>query len=84
MGVMARGKAQRGEGLAKTGMFLGIAGIALSILITVLAFAGISFLQKKGPEWQQQMEQKAQEMERAANEAATEAGTAAPTTSEVP
>ena len=88
LGIIGMGKAKRGEatgeGMAKTGMILGIVGIALSILITILAFAGMSFLEKKGGQWQQQIEQKAKEMEQAANEAAAEAERSATTAPAVP
>ena len=67
LGVVAGGKARRGEaggeGLAKTGMILGIAGVALSILLTILAWAGMSFLGSKAEQFQKDMEQKARELE---------------------
>lgn len=64
LGIIGRGKAQRGEaggeGLAKTGMILGIVGIALAILLTILAYAGMSFLGGKAREIEQQMQQQQQ------------------------
>ena len=67
LGVVAGGKARRGEaggeGLAKTGMILGIAGVALSILLPILPWAGMSFLGSKAEQFQKDMEQKAREME---------------------
>ena len=64
LGIIGRGKAQRGEaggeGLAKTGMILGIVGIALAILLTILAWAGMSFLGNKAKEFEQQMQQQQQ------------------------
>ena len=88
LGVVAGGKARRGEaggeGLAKTGMILGIAGIALSLLITVLAMAGMSFLGSKAEELQKKAEQEIQRIEREQAERDAASGTATPTTTEAP
>jgi amino acid transporter len=89
LGVVAGGKARRGEaggeGLAKTGMILGIAGIALSLLITVLAYAGMSFLGNKAQELQQKAQQEVERMEREQQQRdASGTGTATPTTTESP
>jgi hypothetical protein len=77
LGVIGRGKAARGEaggeGLAKTGMFLGIAGVALSIIITIAAYAGLSILGDKIQEEADRMEREAQQQEQVD-------GTATPTT----
>ncbi|MGB7159863.1 MAG: DUF4190 domain-containing protein [Tepidisphaeraceae bacterium] len=83
LGVIGKGKAARGEaggeGMAKTGMILGIVGIALGILLIVIGLATKSVLEKKGAEWQQQLEQKANEMEQAAEEAERSTPTTSPT-----
>ena len=88
LGVVAGGKARRGEaggeGLAKTGMILGIAGIALSLLITVLAMAGMSFLGSKAEELQKKAEQEIQRIEQEQAERDAASGTATPTTTEAP
>jgi len=88
LAVVAKGKIQRGEaggeGLAKTGMILGIAGLALSLLITVLAFAGMSFLGSKAEELQKKAEQEIQRIEREQAERDAASGTATPTTTEAP
>jgi hypothetical protein len=85
LGIIGRGKAQRGEaggeGLAKTGMILGVAGLALSLLITVLAFAGMSFLGSKAEELQRKAQQEVERMER---EQQQSGGTATPTTEPSP
>ena len=67
LGIIGKGKAQRGEaggeGLAKTGMILGIVGLVLSAILTIAAFAGMSFLGSKAEQMQKELERKAQEME---------------------
>jgi Na+-transporting methylmalonyl-CoA/oxaloacetate decarboxylase gamma subunit len=86
LGVVARGKAQRGEaggeGLAKTGMILGIAGVALSILITILAMAGMSFLGSKAEEMQRKAQAEIERIEREQQQSTD--GTATPTTTGAP
>ena len=65
LGVVGRGKAQRGEaggeGLAKTGMILGVVGTILSIVWVILILTGASFLgswaEKKAKELEQQTQQ---------------------------
>ena len=64
LGVIGQNKAKAGEaggeGLAKTGMILGIAAVALSIIITIAMWAGFSFLGDKidqEMQRQQQLEQ---------------------------
>ena len=64
LGVIGQNKAKAGEasgeGLAKTGMILGIAAVVLSIIITIAAWAGLSFLGDKidqEMQRQQQLEQ---------------------------
>jgi hypothetical protein len=60
---MAKGKIARGEasgaGLAKTGVILGAIGVALSVLITILAIVGITVFgdKLKELEKQQRMQQ---------------------------
>jgi hypothetical protein len=57
LGQMAKGKIARGEaggaGLAKTGVILGAIGIALSVLITILAIVGFTMF---GDRMQKEME----------------------------
>ena len=64
LGMIGGQKARRGEaggeGLAKTGMILGIAGVALAILLTILAYAGMSFLGNKARELEQEMQRQQQ------------------------
>ncbi len=65
LGILGRGKAQRGEaggeGLAKTGMILGVVGTILAIVWVILIFTGASFLgswaEKKAKEMEQQSQQ---------------------------
>jgi hypothetical protein len=64
LGQMAKGKIARGEaggaGLAKTGVILGAIGIALSVLITILAIVGVTMFgdrMQKELERQQRLQQ---------------------------
>jgi membrane-bound ClpP family serine protease len=58
-----------GKGKAKTGLVLGIISILLAVGIIVAANVGVRFLNKKGPQWQQQLQQKADEMKKEADDA---------------
>jgi hypothetical protein len=67
LGIVGKGKAQRGEaggqGLAKTGMILGVIGVALSLILHIALFAGVSFLGSHAEQWEKDLQQKAKEME---------------------
>ena len=85
LGVMGRGKAQRGEaggeGLAKIGMILGIVGAALSLLWMVLLMAGF----RAAGSAAERMQQEAERLQREAQQQQTDdAGTATPTTTDAP
>ena|SRR5687768_11768597 len=87
LGVIGQGKARRGEasgeGLAKTGMILGIAAVALSLLITIAAWAGLSFLGGKAEELQKKAQEEIERIEREQQQQQG-TGTATPTTTEAP
>ena len=57
LGQIAKGKIARGEAggatLAKTGVILGAIGIALSVLIQILAIVGITVLGNKAKEFEE-------------------------------
>ena len=63
LGVIAGGKAKRGEaggaGMAKAGLIMGSIGIVLAVLLVILVVAGITIL---GPQIQEEMERQ-QEMQ---------------------
>jgi len=86
LGLIAKGKADRGEaggkGMAKTGMILGIIGIVLSILITVGAYMGLRAAGTKAQELQQKAQQEIERIEREQQQ--RDDGTATPTTTEAP
>jgi hypothetical protein len=67
LGIIGKGKAQRGEaggqGLAKAGLILGAIGVVLSLILNIALIAGVSFLGSKAEQLQQEMEQKARELE---------------------
>jgi hypothetical protein len=82
-----------GNGKAKTGLILGVLGLALSVGFWMAARAGLSFLhrkvQEKAPEWQKQMEEaqkrieeeqkkREQEMQKQNNAPATQPGSMLP------
>ena len=64
LGVLARGKAARGEaggaGLAKAGLICGSIGIVLSLLLTIAAWAGLSMLGSWAEREQQRIQQQQQ------------------------
>ena len=84
LGMIAKGKAQRGEaggeGLAKTGMILGIIGLILSAVLWIAAIAGMSFLGSKAQEMQKKAEQEIQRMEKEQQQRDSQSTTPAPTT----
>jgi len=61
--------AAAGKGKAKTGLILGIISIVLAGSIVVAAHAGLNFLKKNAPQWQKQMQEKADEMKKQAEDA---------------
>jgi hypothetical protein len=58
-----------GKGKAKTGLILGIISVVLAIGIIVAAHAGLNFLNKNAPQWQKQLQEKADEMKKQADDA---------------
>lgn len=75
LGVVAKGKVARGEssgaGMAKAGLILGIIGVVLSLIITLLAIAGISMFGNKirqEIERQQKLQQEQHQQQPAATE----------------
>ncbi|HEY2586010.1 MAG TPA: hypothetical protein VGI81_09640 [Tepidisphaeraceae bacterium] len=61
------GAASAGRGRA--GLILGIVAIVVSIGWWIAIRAGVGFLQKKGTQWQQQMQKTAEDLQRQAEEA---------------
>jgi hypothetical protein len=68
LGWVARGQVRRGEasgdGMAKAGLILGIIGAALSLILTIAAFAGLHVF---GNKFQQQMQQIQQQQQQRLN-----------------
>ena len=55
-------------GRAKAGLIMGIVAVVIALGWWILWRAGISFLQKKAPQWQQQMQKTADDLQRQAEE----------------
>ena len=71
LGVVAMnqgGTGSRAAGKGRTGMILGIIAMVIGLGWILAIRAGVSFLQRKGPEWQKQLQDKADEMKRQADE----------------
>jgi len=58
-----------GKGKAKTGLILGIISVVLAGAIIIAAHIGAGFLKRNAPQWQQQLQQKADEMKKQAEDA---------------
>lgn len=67
LGVIANGKAGRGEatgaGMAKAGLVLGILAVVLSIIFWMTVRAGVSFLGNKAQELQKKLEEEQRRQE---------------------
>lgn len=72
LGVVALNQAKAGraggKGMAKGGVICGIVGIALTILLTVAVWAGVSFLQKNSDKISQSLQETAQKYQEKAEQ----------------